>query len=153
MNLARARAAAAVGIVVMAALIQLTTWLRSLDWRADPRQSELSAHETRFEALRTALPRDATVGFLMAAPPEAVLAHPVKAAYLFRLQYTLAPVLVLNDPNQPLMVADLEALAHDEAVFESDDGENMIVLPEDRAPLALVRDFGTDTMLFRRTIP
>jgi hypothetical protein len=62
----------------------------------------ITAFDRRLAPLRTALGTRSTVGYL---PPPAADAKD-SAAGLYLTRYALAPVLVLEDPGQPVIVAD-----------------------------------------------
>lgn len=105
-------------------LLQVASAPATPDTAIDP----MTRFERRLAPLRAALRGERSVGYL--APPQAV----DRTAHLYSLRYTLAPVQVVDDADQPLVVADG-------------------VVAGERLPAALRvrRDFGDDLLLLERT--
>lgn len=127
------RVGVALVIIVSAALlpaagvlVQVANDPRTLIPRDDP----ISAFERRLAPVRAALHGVRGVGYLA---PEHVSN---RVAHLYSLRYTLAPILVFDDVQQPLVVAD--------------GGPDPRRLPPD---LRVRRDFGGGLLLLERGAP
>jgi hypothetical protein len=106
---------------VLVQLLQSPGWYR-------PHDDAVSAYERRCAALRAALHGAAVVGYLAPALPAAS-----QTASLYMMQYSLAPIEVVDDPDHTLVVAD--------------------GMPDrSRVPpgLAVRRDFGNGLLLLER---
>lgn len=83
-------------LAVFVQLAQSPGWYR-------PHDDGLSAFERRSAALRAALHDVAVVGYLAPAPPADEAAQ---RAHFYMTRYTLAPVEVVDNVHQTLVVAD-----------------------------------------------
>jgi hypothetical protein len=81
---------------VLVQLAQSPNWYR-------PHDDVISAFERRYTALRDALHDAAVVGYL--APPLSTDTA-ARAAHFYMTRYTLAPIEVVDDADQALVVAD-----------------------------------------------
>ena len=107
---------------------------------AGPAQDEITAYESRFRLLRSALPARGVVGYLGHPEPTGATPQDSNAAALLHFrryllaQYSLAPVLLIESTDHDLIVGNF------------DPGSSPPVPPGFR----LVRDFGDGLVLFRR---
>jgi hypothetical protein len=141
MTLDRARVALA--LVLLYAGASSIRWLaNAVQWPANATTDEISAHERRFEALRSALPKHGTVGYVGSPEPIARTPKEADSAALLHFrrhllaQYTLAPVLLIKGTASELVVGNFDRAA-----------------PPAPPGLSVVRDFGDGLVLFRRTAP
>lgn len=94
--------AAVIAAALLPALAVLVQLAQSSDWYR-PREDAISAFERRYAALRDALHDVVVVGYLAPGAPADAAA---RTAHLYMTRYTLAPVQVLDDADQALLVAD-----------------------------------------------
>lgn len=137
------RAHAALLLVLLYAGASSIRWVaQAVQWPADPTKDEISTHERRLEALRSALPKHGTVGYLGSPEPTARTPKEANSAALLHFrryllaQYTLAPVLLIEGATSELVVGNFDS-----------------VTPPAPAGLSIVRDFGDGLVLFRRAAP
>ena len=134
------RVRVALFLVLLYAGASSIRWLaHAVQWPADATTDEISAHERRFEALRSALPKHGTVGYVGSPEPTARTPKEADSAALLHFrrhllaQYTLAPVLLIEGTASELVVGNF-------------DGGT----PPAPPGLSMVRDFGDGLVLFRR---
>ncbi len=97
------------------------------------REDPITSYERRFRELRDALPPRGVIGYTQGAEPEVFSTEDFKRLVL--TQYSLAPLLVLNDTAPELVVGN----------FAPDS------VPASPPPgFRLVRDFGRGIWLLRR---
>jgi hypothetical protein len=137
------RAHVALFLVLLYAGASSIRWLaHAVQWPVAASSDEISAHERRFEALRSALPKHGTVGYLGSPQPTARTPEEASSAALphFRryllAQYTLAPVILIEGTGSELVVGDFDTGT-----------------PSAPPGLSIVRDFGDGLVLFRRAAP
>ncbi len=137
------RVRVALFLVLLYAGASSIRWLaNAVQWPADATTDEISAHERRFEALRSALPKHGTVGYVGSPEPTARTPNEVNSAALLHFrryllaQYTLAPVLLIEGTASELVVGNF-----DPGTLPAPPG------------LSVVRDFGDGLVLFRRAAP
>jgi hypothetical protein len=117
--------------------------LNAANWPSRSGQDEISTYERRFDELRRALPARGVVGYLGAPEPTGPSPAEADAAALLHFrryllaQYSLAPLLLVEDSEAELVVGNFHAGA----------------VPPAPAGFRLVRDFGDGVVLFRRTGP
>lgn len=100
------RVTIALAAVIAAALLPTLAVLVQLAQSPDrfrPRDDALSAFERRYAALREVLHDVPVVGYVAPAASADAAAH---TAHFYMTRYTLAPVQVLDDADQALVVAD-----------------------------------------------
>jgi hypothetical protein len=92
-------------LIAGAALIPALSVVQQLGQEGWQRGGEdpLSAFDRRLAPLQHALRGEPAVGYL---PPFGNLESPGGAAHFYMTRFALAPVIVLNDVQQPLVVAD-----------------------------------------------
>ena len=96
----------------------------------------VSGNEEYLAALRGALPAHGIVGYLPSVPLQKAPASTLAVAQLYSTQYSLAPLIVVNDPSQRLVVANLPTGTVAQAIAN---------YPQ----LVLMRDFGRGVALLR----
>ena len=101
-------------------------------YSSNPAAGQTAVFQARFEEMRKALPPHGVVGYITdAAPDEAT-----RSLEYFLTQYALAPVVVVDDPNQALVVSNFHtARAANDLLSEKH--------------LVLVRDFSNGVLLLR----
>ena len=72
----------------------------------------ISGYEKRFTGLRQVLPRNGAVGFLCDVPAPFLKGDNVRAGTLYLTQYVLAPVVVYDTAQYPLVVGNFHSLPH-----------------------------------------
>ena len=103
----------------------------------------VTIHETRINQLKGALPRTAAIGYVTAVDNEKIfyyersLSNVEFLAQYILTQYTLAPVIVYNSPDYPLVVGNY--------IDGSPDAD---FLKKNR--LTPVRDFGDGLILYQK---
>jgi hypothetical protein len=92
-------------LIAGAALIPALSVVQQLGQEGWQRGGEdpLGAFDRRLAPLQQALRGESAVGYL---PPFGSLESPSGAAHFYMTRFALAPVIVLNDVQQPLVVAD-----------------------------------------------
>lgn len=129
----RVRAGAA--LLTLIAVFSCLNALR-LDRWADQRDEQ--KYEDRAQALRRDLPSHGSVGYMGdELPPHAdqtLHFHP-----FFHMQYAVAPVLLVDNPQYPLVIGDFRQPVDYERLG--------------KLHLALVKDYGSGVMLLRSTNP
>ena len=138
------RRCVAVFAIVLYAGISTARWVRrAAQWPTQSGEDAISAYERRFDRLRRALPSTGVIGYLGSPDPNAPAngAGPSPALLHFRryllAQYTLAPLLLVEDTTQALVVGN----------FERD------ALPAPPAGFEMAGEFGGGLRLFRRGGP
>ncbi|HKT61202.1 MAG TPA: hypothetical protein VJQ46_14210 [Gemmatimonadales bacterium] len=134
---------ALLAILVYAGLSTVRWARRAAHWPAQVGVDEISAYERRFDRLRQVLPSTGVVGYLgypdPDAPPNDTVPSPALLHFRRYLlaQYTLAPLLVVEDTTRELVVGNFEpgAEAAPPAGFE------------------MAGEFGDGVVLFRRGRP
>lgn len=130
----RARAAVAL-IIVFALVSDAQSLVKALvDYVETRRPTAIEVYLTRFVEIRTALPARGVVGYL-AEPKGKEILHGGDYYRKFHLaQYALAPVIIVDSPDRPLVIGNFASGT-----------------PPPAAPgLSLVRDYGNGVMLFKR---
>jgi hypothetical protein len=113
--------------------------LRSL-WRTAPElwsrraPDPVTVNDRRFAPVLRALPAHGVVGYLSSLPSDKLFNSALGVAHFYLTQYALSPVIVVNDANRELVVADAYR------------GRRIAAPP----PLVLLRDFGNGVALFVR---
>jgi hypothetical protein len=135
------RSGVALLLILLYAGVSTARWVRrAAAWPASSRQDEITAYESRFKLLRTALPARGTVGYLGHPEPTGPTPNDSNSAALLHFrryllaQYSLAPVLLIESTDHELIVGNFYP--------ES--------LPPAPQGFRLVRDFGDGVLLFRR---
>jgi hypothetical protein len=130
--------------ILLYAGISTARWVRrAAHWPARSGADEISAYERRFDRLRRALPSTGVIGYLGSPDPAgpASEAGPSPALQHFRryllAQYTLAPLLLVEDTTQALVVGNFEPGAP----------------PAPPAGFETAGEFGDGLLLFRRSRP
>lgn len=105
---ARLRVGAAVGLVLVVALASGLELLRgfALSQRGRPTRDAVSVYLRRFEPLKPFLVHEETVGYFCGLSPEALKADSRALAGYYLAQYALAPVIVANDLDRPVIVGN-----------------------------------------------
>jgi hypothetical protein len=127
---AEGRPRLALVLIAVAALlpaVSLLLELGQIGWRR--RDDAISAFDRRLAPLRDAVRGQEAIGYL---PPGGSLEAPGGAAHFYMTRYALAPVIVVAEQQQPMIVAD----------GVGDRGR----LPPD---LEIARDFGGGLFLLR----
>ena len=135
------RSAVALLLVLLYAGVSTARWIhRAAAWPADSAPDEITAYETRFRVLRSALPAHGMVGYLGHPKPTGATPTDSNAAALLHFrryllaQYSLAPVLLIEGTDHELIVGNFYPGS-----------------PPPAPPgFRLVRDFGEGVVLFRR---
>lgn len=96
----------------------------------------VSGNEVYLAALRAALPTHGVVGYLASVPLQKAPRSTLAVAQFYSTQYSLAPLIVVNDPSQRLVVANLPTGSVAEAIAN-------------HPQLVVVRDFGRGVALLR----
>lgn len=132
-----ARAWAATLLIAGASLLPTMALLTQLDTvravRATSRD-EVTVFEERWAPLKAAVQGQVEVGYFWPAAATPLTA--TEAAHLYLSQYSLAPILLVNDPTSSLVIAD--------PAFRPDRGP--FILPRD---FDIVRDFGNGLFLLK----
>lgn len=116
---------------------------RAAHWPTHTGADEISLYERRFDGLRRALPPTGVVGYLgypdPTAPPSDTVPSPALLHFRRYLlaQYTLAPLLLVEDTTQALVVGNFEPGAQ----------------PAPPAGFERAGEFGDGLVLFRRSRP
>ena len=118
---------AAIGLVVLALLSGFRFLLDIIATPTPDAASSISTFDTRFAALKSAVPGETVLGYFTDSDMQDVA---VQAEYHVA-QYALAPIIVLNRSDQKLVVGMLHKPGNPPPNFE------------------LVRDFGNGVKLFR----
>ena len=137
------RAHVALFLVLLYAGASSIRWLaHAVEWPANATKDEISLHERRLDALRSALPKHGTVGYLGSPEPAARTPREADSAALLHFrryllaQYTLAPLLLIEGAPSELVIGNFD--------------RGTPVAPPG---LSIVRDFGDGLVLFRRAAP
>ena len=129
----RALRVGAVVLLVGSALLSNFAHLKHL-WRDDPPPNDfMTGRDQRFELLRDALPKRGTVGYVTDAPT-----WEEGEARIMRAQFALAPLILVSDANQALVVGEFS----DPAAASNRDPK-----------LTVVRDLGDGLLVFARPNP
>jgi hypothetical protein len=135
------RSGVALLLILLYAGVSMARWVhRAASWHAGSAQDEITAYESRFRLLRSALPARGVVGYLGHPEPTGATPRDSNAAALLHFrryllaQYSLAPVLLIESTDHELVVGNF------------DPGNSPPAPPGFR----LVRDFGNGVVLFRR---
>ena len=134
------RPGAALLLILLYGGVSTARWVHRAARPAGPAQDEITAYESRFRLLRSALPARGVVGYLGYPEPTGITPQDSNAAALLHFrryllaQYSLAPVLLIESTDHELIVGNF--------VPES--------LPPAPRGFRLVRDFGDGVLLFRR---
>jgi hypothetical protein len=135
------RTGAALLLILLYAGVSTLRWVqRATAWPAGSAQDEITAYESRFRLLRSALPARGVVGYVGHPEPTGATPRDSNAAALLHFrryllaQYSLAPVLLIKSTDHDLIVGNF------------DPGSTPTAPPGFR----LVRDFGDGVVLFRR---
>ena len=130
--------------ILLYAGISTARWARrAAHWPARSGGDEISQYERRFDRLRHALPSSGVIGYLGSPDPSAPAGNsgPSPALLHFRryllAQYTLAPLLLVEDTMQQLVVGNFEPG----------------VQPAPPAGFETAGEFGDGLVLFRRSRP
>ena len=103
----------------------------------------VTIHETRINQIKSALPQTASVGYVTAVDNEKIfyyersLKNVEFLAQYILTQYTLAPVIVYNSPDYPLVVGNYIDGSPDPGFLK-------------RKALIPVRDFGDGLILYQK---
>jgi hypothetical protein len=134
----------ALGLVLLYAAASSVAWLqRAAAAPGRLRQDEISAYELRFKELRATLPSQGVVGYIGSPDPAGTATGDANAAALLHFrryllaQYTLAPLVIVEDAASELVIGNFEPG----------------VAPPPPAGLELIRDFGGGILLYRRSAP
>jgi hypothetical protein len=143
-RLRRVRHCIALFAIVLYAGISTARWVRRAgQWPAHAGADEISAYERRFDRLRPALPPSGVIGYMgypdPAAPPSDTVPSPALLHFRRYLlaQYTLAPLLLVEDTTRALVVGNFEPGAE----------------PPPPAGFETSGEFGDGLVLFRRSRP
>jgi hypothetical protein len=135
------RSGMALLLVLLYAGVSTVRWARrAAAWPAASAQDEITAYESRFRVLRSALPSRGVVGYLGHPEPTSATPQDSNAAALLHFrryllaQYSLAPVLLIESTDHELIVGNFYP------------GSSPPAPPGFR----LFRDFGDGLVLFRR---
>ena len=136
------RARIALALVLLYALASGAAWLKVVaSARSRPATDEISAYESRFQAMRIALPASGVVGYLGHPDPGGPTPGERDAASLLHFkryllaQYALAPVVLIESTEPEFVVGNF------------DPGP----VPSAPAGFRIARDFGQGLVLFRRS--
>jgi hypothetical protein len=103
----------------------------------------VTIHETRINQIKSALPQTASVGYVTAVDNEKIfyyersLTNVEFLAQYILTQYTLAPVIVYNSPDYPLVVGNYIDGSPDPGFLK-------------RKALIPIRDFGDGLILYQK---
>lgn len=129
-------------LVLLYGLASAAAWVKvAASARGRPATDEISAYESRFQELRTALPSSGVVGYLGHPDPGGPTLGERDAASLLHFkryllaQYALAPVVLIESTEPEFVVGNF------------DPGTS----PTAPAGFRVVRDFGQGLVLFRRS--
>ena len=132
----------AVALVLLYALASATAWVKTAATaRGRPATDEISAYDSRFQELRTALPASGVVGYLGHPDPGGPTPGERDAASLLHFkryllaQYALAPVVLIESTEPEFVVGNFDPGA----------------VPSAPEGFRIVRDFGQGLVLFRRS--
>jgi hypothetical protein len=133
------RVLAAMGLLAGANLVSSGTAI----WQAVPlivgrrfRPDLTTSNEARLAAIRGALPAHGVVGYLSSASLQKAPQSARALEQFYATQYSLAPLIVLNDAHQPLVVAN---------VLSGTLAQALANYPQ----LVLLRDFGYGVVLLK----
>jgi hypothetical protein len=97
-----------------------------------PETSQTAAFQGRFAEIRRALPSHGVVGYVTDAAPN----QATRTTEFYLTQYALSPVVLVDDPNQKLVVANFHSVSPDQALLSA-------------TRLTPVRNFGNGVFLLR----
>ncbi len=126
------------GLLVLAAVAILSN-LRLLvelfgDYTSPSRETYgIAGFEGHYEPLRQVLPKRGVVGYI--TEPSRDPADPITVAEFYVTQYALAPVIVVNSPNQDYVIGNFRTAPQPSYYFDRN--------------LTLLKDFGNGVALFR----
>lgn len=103
-----------------------------IDAASTPRSIDPAAFEARYSGIAKDLPKNSVIGYLTDAEPNAT----TTGAEYFLSEYALAPVVIVNNTDQNLVMANLH-MPQPPDFYRS-------------RGLDLVRDYGTGVMLLRK---
>jgi hypothetical protein len=130
--------------VLLYAGISTARWVRrAAAWPSRPGADEISRYERRFDALRTALPAQGTVGYLGhpnpddPEPPDGDSPALLHFRRYLLAQYSLAPLLLIESTDPEFVIGNFDpgAVLKPPAGFQN------------------VGEFGDGLVLFRRVTP
>jgi hypothetical protein len=102
------------------------------------KSSDVGISEERVQAIRRDLPTHGTLGYIAdELPPNSD--ERLHSHEFFHIQYALAPLILVDSPQYPLVLGDFHAPVDSERIA--------------RLKLVRVRDYGNGVMLFRSANP
>lgn len=138
------RVAVALIAILLYSGVSTVRWVRrAAQWPAQPGTDEISIYQRRFDRLRPALPSAGVVGYLGDPDPTATptAEGPSPALLHFRryllAQYSLAPLLLVEDTTAELVIGNFEPDAE----------------PPTLAGFSRAGEFGDGVVLYRRRRP
>ncbi len=127
-----------VGIVLLVLFALLSNFqLLYKAARFDFQFIEIDEYENRFENLKKALPSRGVVGYMTDREPLEISQDVIALAAYYLIQYSLAPLIVVNSLEHNLIIGNFYETEVDGKILE-DKG------------LILVKDFGDGIMLIKR---
>lgn len=104
-------------------------------WKAystRPETGQIALFQERFSEIRKSLPAHGMVGYLTDAAPNPA----TRSTEYYLTQYALSPVVLVDNSNQPLVVANFHTVSPDKALLSA-------------TRLTPVRNFGNGVFLLR----
>lgn len=129
------RLRAGTGLLALIAVFSCLDTVRLNRWAEF---SEVRISEERVQAIRRDLPSHGTLGYIAdELPPNSD--ERLHSHEFFHIQYALAPLILVDSPQYPLVLGDFHAPVNSERIA--------------KLKLVMVRDYGNGVMLFRSANP
>ena len=122
------------GLLLLVAVFSCLETLRTDRWA--PKAIDVPVSEARVQSVRNDLPQHGTIGYLGDEVPPGEDSNPYYHEF-FHIQYALAPVILVDSQDYPLVLGDFHEPVNYERIS--------------KLKLALVKDYGNGVMLFRRS--
>jgi hypothetical protein len=130
------RLRAGTGLLALIAVFSCLDSVRLNRWVE--KSSDVGISEERVQAIRRDLPSHGTLGYIAdELPPNSD--ERLHSHEFFHIQYALAPLILVDSPQYPLVLGDFHTPVDSERIA--------------RLKLVMVRDYGNGVMLFRSANP
>jgi hypothetical protein len=117
-----------IGVALVSALSLLLDVYKSYADSSD----QIDVFQGRFASLRKALPSHGVVGYVTDAAPDLA----TRSTEYYLTQYTLSPIILVDDPTQPLVVSNFHTATPNPQLLQS-------------RGLVTIQDFGNGAVLLR----